>query len=838
MNSENIKKLEDKLQELEKATTKCYNLLKEDGAIDASEEKMLKKIYAKIRRARHSIEKKKVRLQEIEKKKESDIGLIPPTQNAYDLFASSDNTFALQDNNDDWQTILNRTNLSAPIKTALIDCVNSTKMVDSQAISLTERIAKFYDARYTNFIKYRAKEDLVIDEKEFLDFLEHSIIVELQKSGAKADMLQMSRNFILLIKGVAKKEDLNKEGKVGSDSRGGIKISFGHASKGKKLPAVTEALNKLPVFKKKNVEIDSTTLSVGIKGTATYKASEQMAGDTSKINDTLVGVAKGLVSEISTSFKSIDISYAIAEGGIELRLTDNLKGVLELKLMDFSFDASGEVTMKPLSGVLKAEYDLSDHIRAMGSTPEFANLLSASIAFEVSVTSELGVKILPSVVNKLMDKDEKHAQKLLQKYLESAKMARTVDNSQIEQLKKIGKQQNRIQKADDLLSERQKLQNEYNSVSSKKQNLGVGDKNNHRTFRRNQLKIEKELKNNQKQLKKIYDQGGTNSVDGLRDKLHEADQYMKRQLEKANAAKKKLLKKCKSEAAEKLLKNYFEKQAKKAGVKIIMKFIPGLNVLSTAMDIYDAYILYTEIRACYDAAAEDNKVISEEEFKKNHPEYDQFPVEDLPSIVVSFMVGIGKEGTMKQLSKADIEKIEAFLNETFPDGEDSQKFNDFIFNFGEYYDTLSDKEADGMPLLERMQGFHKGELEINRTQDGVVITEFDYPNAEPTNFFNTVRYKIVSDVPRRAGDMIKVDGEGVYIDQNGQKYKVTFPDDNLMTLKVNKVKGNEIYLNLIENYTLRINLDDVNGYQNYYDVRMGEGHPFVYDIKTRKITSK
>jgi len=334
-------------------------------------------------------------------------------------------------------------------------------------------------------------------------------------------------------------------------------------------------------------------------------------------------------------------------------------------------------------------------------------------------------------------------------------------------------------------------------------------------------------------LKKALEKDGVKNLDTLKNQLKNqkvtVDKLFKEALKQTEDLQAKIAK-----PAYKLMAELLQKQASKRLLSLVMKAVPGLNVISLALDIYDAYTLYQDISAAYMDADTELEIDEDLEALANS----NVDLSKIPEIVRAFLCGIGAGGRLTELKPKDVEDIETFLTTEFPKGDDSVAFTDFMFKYGDYYYSNQKNLVSNEQFLKSLKTYdletiaHEGQV-VDLEQSG-----FNDPEKErkTTSIFKTATYTIVGKYPEKIGDEIQLDILAYDYDNNGKKHQVSLPDGKYINLVVVSIPDSEtIKLETLTDFLLEVKGFEKNINKQYL---LKKESRFIFNVNNKKFTRK
>lgn len=240
---------------------------------------------------------------------------------------------------------------------------------------------------------------------------------------------------------------------------------------------------------------------------------------------------------------------------------------------------------------------------------------------------------------------------------------------------------------------------------------------------------------------------------------------------------------------------------------------------------YDAYTLVRELSDSYMQADTQLDIDKDLENAIVDPSA-------LPPIVLTFLEGIGAGGRLTELTAKQVEQLADFFDREFPQGEETEGFYDFVFDYAEVYAIEGKRLGDSGAFVNAVINYGKTYDRSRTSMEGEVrdVGEVEFKNSQPSTFFASSSYSLVAGDPTKIGSIVKVDGIST-IKNGKQEYQITFPDDHLIKMEVVQYLGdNDMKLVLVEDYIL-----NVKGIASY---RMRKGTVFIYDLGRKTIQKR
>lgn len=506
------------------------------------------------------------------------------------------------------------------------------------------------------------------------------------------------------------------------------------------------------------------------------------------------------------------LETAIAGGELELELDTKFgKVVLGIKLAELA--VAEAVSLKPIVGTFK--WEASDTLNPdwVGTYPEMAKLATFAMTIQGTVETtakiDLDQFISDEKIKKQLGKFEADHKRLLQEKVKIDRKQKAI-NDLIKQEHELSDLQKQYRQLTDKVKKARGKGNKQKDLLAKKGRAFLEIRSKTAAFEQ-QLKAEGAK--NLEQLKEQLDLKNK----GLKDKLGLVEQHFNQIVDKADHQIKGVLKAAK-------------KQVGKRIVSGIMKIIPGLNVISLAMDLYDAYTLYQDISAAYFESR--SAVLSEDEFIEQDEElralkYGTIPLEELPEILLVFFTAIGAGGKLAELKPEEAVQFENFFKEAFTDGINGVEFDQFLFRYGEVYEIEGSSIKTNSELLDSMiKEFENKDLIV---QEGKVIESKDFNNSTTSSFFTQIKYSYVKGNLNEIGAIVELDGIGKDTNSLGETRRITIPNDNLIKLRVSKIPDKEtVELRLISDYILEV--------ENFKTYKISKNSKFIYNVYHRRFT--
>lgn len=569
---------------------------------------------------------------------------------------------------DDWRTLLEQSPLTAAIKEKLISLLEANKDYKYPK-DFIQMVEQFYKYRYSNHQKYLDKLHLgiEIDAVQYQSYLNQAVTYTLKQRGLTTKAVDLSANLIMLLKGRLKTEE---KGVVLLETQfNSTQFNLSLDSKDIALPKLTQKLNELPLLKKWAFGIEDSVLSASVTGVAAYDKNKYAEINLPKIKDSFGLSMDVLTSDINASLNKLDLGGAVAIGDTKLGLAMGDWGTIELgvKIADFSASLQEGADFVPVQLYGKWELAFEDYKKRFESYAELMKLTTLKVEVVFTVKTSIGLKADMGGSQKVQD--------AVQKVVKAQE--EIVGNQQTEYLKKqetyndlIEKKENirKIQKENKYLD--RLIDQEYDPAKKKKLLIQRGKR---------KIKILKDYKAITEHLKRE----GAGTLEDLKDQVVQKSKALDTAIKKTFQKYDQVLDRI-TKPANKLVAELLQKQASKRMLSLLMKAVPGLNVISLAVDIYDAYTLVSDISTAYMEADTDLEV--DEELEKLALANAEVDINDMPDAITSFLWGIGAGGRLIGLKKKEVDRLQSFFEEHFPDGDESTDFANFMFNYGDYYD--------------------------------------------------------------------------------------------------------------------------------------------------------
>lgn len=713
---------------------------------------------------------------------------------------------------DDWKVLLKNSKISARAKAAITKVLEANKEC-SNPKEFVQMVERFYVHRYNNQEKFDVKTEI----ENYREQLEHSIEYTLKQKGVTAKGTDLSANLILLLRGRLKETE-TAEGLTNVElvpTVDGL-MQFNLSLDSKKIPLtkITDKLNTIPLIKDWNFKIAETYLAMSVVGVASYNNNRVAQFDLLKVNDEISVLMDVLTGDVGRSFTNSSLSFtssvAASDSKVSIDLGDYGAIDFGIKLIDFRMDLGESIEIAPIEAYGKWTLSSEKHKKIFEKYQALMELTTLKLEVAVTVSTTLGVDLEKIAKDKILaelDKTIKATERIANKEIDYLKNQETFNDlmdrkTPIDQLKKKNKALGRL------------IAKEQNPAK-KKSLLKLKGKQNIELIKRHQA------------FNKALEKDGVKNLETLKNQLKNqkeaVDKLFKEALKQTEELQAKIAK-----PAYKLMAELLQKQASKRLLSLVMKAVPGLNVISLALDIYDAYTLYQDISAAYMDA--DTEMEIDEDLAEQIANA-SVDLNEIPEIVIAFFTWIGAGGHLTELKLEEVEELEVFFKEHFPEGENSIDFTKFMFSYNAYYDTetVSSNRELIRSLLEYKMTYNKDLI----IQEGEVIQldASEFENADTTNFFKKATYKIKEGTPLELGTTVKVDASGLDKNSKGEERQITVPNNNLIVLEVTKILDTETTeLKSKENFVLKV--------ENFKTYRLQEGATFIYNINNKSILRK
>ena len=721
---------------------------------------------------------------------------------------------------EDWQTLLERSDLPEESKT-LVKKLFQTIPTGFDAEAYVATVQGFYQKYYSNPSKYLDKlgEGLDVSPEQYHNYLQQAIAYTIQQQGQAATAKDFSVNFILLLKGRLKENDL-KDGKVeyalATPTINGSQITIKNWEIEDKAPDITAWLNKKPPFAKSMFHISATTISIHTSGVASFDQGKMLETTGNPLGQLIPLTGELLAREAAVSLQQslTELNVATAEGKIVLQLPFNLSLELGVKVADFvlaigqqedlvsSFNSS--ITPIELNG--KLVLDLQNLLQLFPNEDVLKQFVEIKLEVELGLSTELGINVASEVAQNL-------SKEISEEFSETLKEQERLAQKQV---KLHQQQQAYIELVDQTNHSQQLYQQRQDLLQQAQQEVDPKKK---RQLEKKAFKKAVDIQKEQQAIQKRLLQNDAVSLQDLDNVIQKDSKSivdtLQKNKQKFEAVTQKIQDKTKKALAETL-----KRQATKRALSLVAKAIPVINVISLAVDIYDAYTLITDIYETYqqdDTEVPTDAVI--EQLQKA-----TIDVTTLPATVVDFYYGIGIGGKLLELTPKEAEELIAFFKKAFPEGENSKAFERFLWAYGDHFDVVGKGLETNQQFILSIKKYkvdYSSSIELHEAKirkEG----EIDFENANSTNFFDTLTYIVVEGNAAKVGSKVLVNITGTDTNEDGRKVQFSIPSKNLLELEVIQHLGDQEYkLKRLKDYILTI-----EGFGHY---RMAAGAVFIYN---------
>jgi hypothetical protein len=731
---------------------------------------------------------------------------------------------------DDWQTLLERSDLPEASK-KLVKELFQTVPTGFDAATYVATVQGFYQKYYSNPAKYLTKlgEGLDISPKQYHNYLQKAIAYTIQKKGKTATSKDFSINFILLLKGRLKENDLQKgqvEYALANPTINGSQITIKNWEIEDKVPDITAWLNKKHPFAKSMFHIAATTISIHTSGVASFDQGKMLETTGNPLGQLMPLTGELLAREMAVSLQQqlTELNVATAEGKLVLQLPFNLSIELGVKVADFiltigkqedslaSFDSS--ITPIELNG--KLVLDLQTLLQLFPNEDALKQFVEIKLEVELGLSTELGINVASEVAQNLSKEiSEEFSETLKEQELLAKKQVKLHQQQQV--YIELVEQTNHTQQ---LYQERQELlQQAQQEVDPKKK----------RQLEKKAFKKAVDIQKEQQAIQKRLLQSDAVSLQDL-DKVIQTDSRsivdtLQKNKQKFEAVTQKIKDKTKRALAETL-----KRQATKRALSLVAKAIPVINVISLAVDIYDAYTLITDVYETYqqdDTEIPTDAVI--EQLQKA-----TIDVTTLPAMVVDFYYGIGIGGKLLELTPKEAQELVDFFKKEFPEGADSKAFESFLWAYGDHFDVVGKGLETNRDLLKDLKLYHEGYSPNLESRNAIVIDAADVDRSKTTasSFFDYITYHVEKGDATKVGSIVEVNGIGMDRRKNGDPIQINFKDEKkLLQLKVIQHLGDGVYkLKPLEDFALHI-----EGFKTYL---LSSTTVFLYKVGDKSLTTR
>ncbi|MFT5647548.1 MAG: hypothetical protein ACI976_002240, partial [Aureispira sp.] len=484
---------------------------------------------------------------------------------------------------DDWKVLLKNSKISARAKAAITKVLEANKDY-SNPKEFVQMVERFYVHRYNNQEKFDQQTNI----ENYREQLEHSIEYTLKQKGITVKGTDLSANLILLLRGRLKVNETTeglKEIEVVENSGGLMQFNLSVDSKKFPLTKITNKLNAIPLIRDWNFKIDETYFTVSGVVVASYRNNRVAQIDLLKVNEDISVFMDVLTGDVSRSLTNASLSFTSSVAASDSKVSINLEeyGTIDfgLKLIDFRIDTGQSIEIAPIEAYGKWTISIEQHKKLFEKYQALMDLTTLKVEVVATVSTTLGVDVEKIAKDKVLD--------ALKKNIKARELIADQEIDYLKKQKKFNTLMDQKESIDHLTKKNKALgkliAKERNPVK-KKELLKIKGKRGIEIIKRNQA------------LNKVLEKDGIKDLGILKDQLVNQGESVKKLFEKALVEADELQKKI-AKPAYKLMAELLQKQASKRLLSLVMKAVPGLNVISLAFDIYDAYTLVRDISAAY-----------------------------------------------------------------------------------------------------------------------------------------------------------------------------------------------------------------------------------------------
>lgn len=725
---------------------------------------------------------------------------------------------------DDWKTLLASTDLPQESKDLLRTTLATVK--EETAKNFVVLVTNFYQQRYSNHQKHLGKLELGIEitKEQYLDFLQQAIAYTIDKKGVNANSQDFSTHLILLLKGRLKANP-KKEGEMqltlGNPSTKGTQVEINWESKPKSIDWPKKWLNKLPIFKNSMFSIDEANIALTLTGVATFDQGKYGEIDTSQLGKTFVLSGEAFSRSIGLSLSDQSLSSNFAAG--ELKLTLTIAGVpfevgvkvadlvLSLEKEEGEMEANIDTSFTPIEISAKGSLDGNALRQLLPDEEILRHFLDIKLEVGFNISTSLGVDLSVKGASKL----DEVAKKLLQQ------QEALVDDKYLDYLKK----QEAFGELVDQQDYMRRLQEERRELA-KRIAKEVDPKKKKQLLAKSGRRYISLLKEN-KRLHERLKQQGVGTLQGLHEQLGQQGQQLEKAVRKITRQYDEAVQKITSKTS-KLALSIFKKQAGKRLVSVLAKAVPGLNIISFALDAYDIYVLVKEVHDSYKEAAADLQLQLDADIEEAlHAEVD---ITDLSSRVTDFYGYLGAGGKLIALTQTEADELTTFFEFQF---ESDADFEQFLWAYGDYYDVHKRKISDNSELVDNVY-LYTGNYNLEMKAVEAQLANPNHMEGKKTNdskFFDKAIYTIISGNPLLVGNIIEVNATCMDTRKDGKTMQVSFPQGKWLKLEVVQDLGDgQIKLKPLDHYDLKV--------PNFKSYKMHKSTVFIFDKKSEEIRTR
>lgn len=727
---------------------------------------------------------------------------------------------------EDWISLLQQADLPQENKEQLKQLL-AVNPKEEENRAYVKMVVGFYKKYYSNQQKYAEQLDFGIDisPQHYQHCLQQAITFTIKKKGKAATAIDFSAHFVLLLKGFLKENALKKgeveyslkETFIPQETKG-TTLTITAYQLEEEWPDVTDWLNKKPPFAKSAFNIASTTIAIEVAGSGALAQDKPYEKKENFLGDFLTVTGEALCKEIEVVLqdKIGNSNLALAEGKLTFNLPLGITVEIGVKIAELVSSVGvnqkweGNITPIEIAGQIALDFKaikalVTDH-------PFYDQLLDLNLKVELNVSTELGVDLLSNNPDKItkqaLDALDEKEKLVTKKQLQLLKQ----QEAYIELAEKTKHSQQLYQERQQLL---EKAKTEVNPKKKKQLQKKAFDK---------AVDLQK-----QKQLitQKLQDHHAI-SLEDLDKSIKEEASSLQKTLQKNKLHIDKISQKIEDKTQQILLK-VAKRQSTKKLLSLIAKVVPVLNVISTVVDIYDAVVFLNEMKQLYQQS--DLQLPQDEQLQQI--ENATIDVTTLAPILPDFFYSIGAGGKLLLLSPEEAEELTQFLQKEFPEGINSVDYVSFCMAYGDHYEVVGGRIKDTEDLFKDLKTYlneYSSQLE-SREADTISIEEIDTTKTNPSSFFDRARYTIKEGDATDVGSIIKVDATCIDTRKDGSSMQISFPDDNLLKLKVIQNLGDgEFKLKPLEEYILH-----VKGFKKYI---LNSTTVFLYNLNSDSLTTR
>lgn len=735
-------------------------------------------------------------------------------------------TVVVEQEDDDWLTLVNSSDLPEESKQVVRDLL-SVNTGEKEAKAYALMVTNFYKKYYSNQQKLMGKLDsgLEVSPEHYHGCLQKAIAYTIKTKGKAAQSTDFSMHLILLLKGHLKENDL-KNGEVeyalGTPNVNGTQLTIKGYQLEKEWADLTDWLNKKPPLAKSMFYIASSKVVLQFSGSGTFDQGKKLEQSGDYLKDFVTVSGELLSRKMNATLKEATLDLAVANAKIALNLGHGISVELGTKIMNFAssvnppegddfwdkVNSSSKISPVEIFGTVAL--NLEGLIQLFPEHTPLEQFVDLKLEVVLKVTTELGVDPLsPDLKDSVED---------IAKFLE--KQERTVNKEQI----KLLKQQQAYIEVSERTTKSQQLYKERQSILQRAElevNVDKKKKLQREAFDK-AIALQKEKKIIAQRLK----ESSAVNLQDLNEAIAEKSTKIKKALQKGQVDFDKLTKKL-ANKTQVLIAQTMKRTAAKRALSLMAKFVPGLNLISFAVDVYDVSCLAYDLYTTY--YLDDITIPTDDTLARI--ENATIDVTTLAPILTDFFYSIGAGGKLLELSPEEAKELQQFLEQEFPEGETSGDFMAFCMNYGEHYGVVETSINNNSKLIQSVKKYsttYNPSIEL-REAEVVQEGEINFDNAPSSNFFDTLYYTIIEGDPTLVGSNVLVDITGSDSNDEGQNVQITISKKKLLELKVIQDLGDKEYkLKRLDIYILRI-----KGFKSY---KMAAGAVFIYKQRKNTLT--